>query len=409
LKVAIIGAGAAGLVTGREFRDAGHEVHILEQGAQPGGVWVYEPRVEDDLLGLNPTAPVYSSIYHNLRTNLPSDLMAFLDYPFDERGGGQSDWPRFPHHSCVLQYLENFARDFELAPLIRYSVKVESVLPEPGGQSWMIEGKGIEPEQFDVVAVCNGHFSKSRVIPIDGADEFLGLKLHSHNYRQPEIFKGQRVAVFGTGASGADIVRELATEAKEVLWCGASVTSDHRRVSCLPLPNQISEQRLHFEQPLADLPVDAIIYCTGYEYDLPFLDETLVQVNDNFVTPLYQQIIPIEWPRLGLIGLPFLVVPFPLYAMQARWFVRTIDGQVVLPDAQTMLAKSLAEQKALIAEGVQQRHLHRLGDRQQGYYNQLASQCGEPALPDSFSELAQQAQRARQDNPGGFRDEPLPG
>lgn len=407
MKVAIIGAGAAGLITAREFRDAGHEVSIFEQGDQPGGIWVYESRVEDDLLGLDPKQPVYSSIYDNLRTNLPRDLMAFLDYPFDERGGGQKDWPRFPHHSCVLQYLQNFARDFELTSMIHYSAKVESVVPENGGDSWRVSGVGIQPESFDVVAVCNGHFSKPRVIDIKGADRFLGAKIHSHNYRRAETFKGKRIAILGISASGADIVQEVVTEANEVLWCGFDSEEDRGRVRCRPLPSSISESQLHFDESNESITVDAILYCTGYEYHLPFLDQSLVQVNDNFVSPLYQDIIPPSWPRLGLIGLPFLVVPFPLYAMQARWFVRTIDGGVALPDAEIMVAESEAEKSALLAAGVKQRHLHRLGDLQEGYYNRLARQCSEPELPDWFSRIAQQAQEARQQDPGGFRDGPL--
>lgn len=404
MKVAIIGAGAAGLITAREFRDAGHEVSVFEQGDQPGGIWVYESRVEDDLLGLDSKEPVYSSIYDNLRTNLPSDLMAFLDYPFDERGGGQKDWPRFPHHSCVLQYLQNFARDFELTPMIRYSAKVESVVPESGADSWRLSGLGFQPESFDIVAVCSGHFSKSRVIDIAGAERFLGPKIHSHNYRRAETFRGQRVAILGTSASGADIMQEVVTEAKEVLWCGFDSPVDRGPVRCLTLPNSISESQIHFDEPNESITVDAILYCTGYEYHFPFLDQTLVQVNDNYVSPLYQDIIAPQWPGLGFIGLPFLVVPFPLYAMQARWFARAIDGRVALPSAATMAATSLAEEDALRAAGVKQRHLHRLGERQESYYNRLAKQCSEPELPDWFSSIAQEAQDARQKSPGGFRD-----
>ena len=407
MKVAVIGAGAAGLVTGREFRDAGHEVRLFEQGTRLGGIWAYEPSVEDDLLGLNPTTPIYSSIYDNLRTNLPSDLMAFMDYPFDEDGGGQSGWPRYPHHSCVLIYLQNFARHFELESLITFESKVESVEPNAAGQSWRIVTSRAEVAQFDVVVVCNGHFSKPRLLEITGADRFEGPRIHSHNYRRPEVFAGQRVAVIGKGASGADIVQEVATQAKEVIWCGFDKPSPRRSVWCLPMPDRIDATHLHFTDPEESVAVDSILYCSGYEYHMPFLNEALVQVQDNFVSPLYRDIVAPDWTRLGFIGLPFLVVPFPLYAMQARWFVSVVSGQVELPSKAEMLAISLAEKMALLDAGVQQRHLHRQGERQQGYYNSLAADCGEPVLPEWFGALASEAQESRLRSPAGFRDEAL--
>jgi len=407
LKVAVIGAGAAGLVSGREFRDAGHDVRLFEQGKRLGGIWAYESQVEDDLLGLSPTTPIYSSIYDNLRTNLPTDLMAFMDYPFDEDGGGRSDWPRYPPHSCVLTYLENFARNFELESLITFESKVESVESEQAGQSWRVSTSQGEIVHFDVVAVCNGHFSKPRLLQIEGAEKFTGPRIHSHNYRRPDAFAGQRVAVIGTGASGADIVQEVARHAKEVIWCGFEEPSPRRSVWCLPLPDRIDATHLYFTDPGQSVAVDSILYCTGYEYQMPFLDDALVQVQDNFVTPLYRDIVAPAWTRLGLIGLPFLVVPFPLYAMQAKWFAAVVDGRIQLPSADEMLALAQAEKQALRNAGVKQRHLHRLGERQEDYYNALARDCGEPLLPLWFSELAREAQESRQRNPAGFRDEPL--
>ncbi|EEF32600.1 dimethylaniline monooxygenase, putative [Ricinus communis] len=52
--VAVIGAGASGLVTARELRREGHEVVVFERQSQIGGTWVYDPRVEPDPLGLDP-------------------------------------------------------------------------------------------------------------------------------------------------------------------------------------------------------------------------------------------------------------------------------------------------------------------------------------------------------------------
>lgn len=48
---AVIGAGAAGLVSIRELLREGHHVVGFEQSPAPGGVWVYDTATDSDLLG----------------------------------------------------------------------------------------------------------------------------------------------------------------------------------------------------------------------------------------------------------------------------------------------------------------------------------------------------------------------
>lgn len=52
---AVIGAGAAGLVTTRELLREGHRVTIFEQNDNVGGIWDYQKEYEtEDLLGRDP-------------------------------------------------------------------------------------------------------------------------------------------------------------------------------------------------------------------------------------------------------------------------------------------------------------------------------------------------------------------
>ena len=76
----VIGAGAAGLVAARELLREGHSPTIFEQGSRPGGVWVYTDDVEEGAAPVG--APVHSSMYRNLRTNLPREVMSYSDFPF---------------------------------------------------------------------------------------------------------------------------------------------------------------------------------------------------------------------------------------------------------------------------------------------------------------------------------------
>ncbi|XP_039011985.1 putative flavin-containing monooxygenase FMO GS-OX-like 11 [Hibiscus syriacus] len=97
-KVAVIGAGAAGLVTARELQREGHRVTVFEKVNKVGGIWLYDP------LGLDPNREiVHISLYRSLRVSIPGQTMSFLDYPFVKQEGGD---PRtFPGHEEVSGFL----------------------------------------------------------------------------------------------------------------------------------------------------------------------------------------------------------------------------------------------------------------------------------------------------------------
>lgn len=61
---AVIGAGAAGLVTARELVWEGHSVTVFEQAARPGGIWVYSDETDSDPLGKDENRKrVHGSLY----------------------------------------------------------------------------------------------------------------------------------------------------------------------------------------------------------------------------------------------------------------------------------------------------------------------------------------------------------
>lgn len=171
--VAVIGAGASGLVAARELRREGHSVVVFERGDRLGGNWVYTPEVESDPIGLHPNRTiVHSSIYQSLRTNLPRELMGFRDYPFAAKEEEGRDPRRFPGHREVLMYLNDFAGEFEICEMVRFNTEVVFVGLVEGGK-WMVKSKrktsdeGLE-EIYEAVVVCCGHYIKPRVAEIPG-------------------------------------------------------------------------------------------------------------------------------------------------------------------------------------------------------------------------------------------------
>lgn len=63
MRVAIIGAGAAGLASARHVISEGFQCDVLELRPQLGGTWVYTDDVGTDRYGY----PVYSAMYKGLR------------------------------------------------------------------------------------------------------------------------------------------------------------------------------------------------------------------------------------------------------------------------------------------------------------------------------------------------------
>jgi cation diffusion facilitator CzcD-associated flavoprotein CzcO len=178
-KVGVIGAGAAGLAAAKELIREGHKVIVFEQAMKVGGLWVYDPKVDSDLLGVEPHRKhVHSSVYASLRTNLPREVMSFVDFPFLTKQG--RDERCYPSHKEVALYLEDFAKEFDLLHVIQFGTFVEHVelvtMDSTGQKGWKvmttkrIDGVvgEVKEELFDAVVVCSGHYFEPKIANIPG-------------------------------------------------------------------------------------------------------------------------------------------------------------------------------------------------------------------------------------------------
>jgi cation diffusion facilitator CzcD-associated flavoprotein CzcO len=196
-RCAVVGAGAAGLSAARHLLELGHQVVVFEAGSHIGGLWVYQ---NDNGL---------SVAYASLHINSEPRTTAYRDYPFAEGS------PLFPSHRDICAYLNAFADDFGIRPLIRFRSRVTAVEPLDGqpARGWMVRLEDGSEHEFDVVVVGSGH--QGRPAHPEWAGNFAGKYLHSQAYRDPEVFTGQRVLVVGVGNSGLDIAADLVPFAAE--------------------------------------------------------------------------------------------------------------------------------------------------------------------------------------------------
>jgi len=199
-RLAIIGAGAAGLSTARHLQDAGIAFTIFEAGSQPGGLWVY-----DNDSGLS---PAYRSLHINSEARV-SDL-AGLPFP--------ADAPLYPDHAEMARYFHRYAQQFDLLKHIRFRTRVARV--DPKGDRFEVTVSSGETESFDGVVVACGHQSVPRDPP--EAKVFAGDYIHAHRYRVPTPYTDKRVLVIGPGNSGVDIAADICSVTSTTVLCARS-------------------------------------------------------------------------------------------------------------------------------------------------------------------------------------------
>jgi len=206
--VVIIGAGPAGLATGACLRQAGIDSVILEKSDRVASAWHRH----------------YERLH--LHTDKTRSTLPFAPFP--------DDYPRYPSRLQVIEYLEEYARRFELA--IELDTEVLAAQPQPDG--WRIEtrdrttrdttgelsveapstdappgdapsaGQPKTRESSDLV-VATG-YNRTPILPSwPGMDEFGGTILHSSEYRNGKPYTDREVLVVGFGNSGGEIAVDL--------------------------------------------------------------------------------------------------------------------------------------------------------------------------------------------------------
>ncbi|XP_075642553.1 flavin-containing monooxygenase FMO GS-OX-like 4 [Castanea sativa] len=417
--VAVIGAGAAGLVTALELRREGHSVVVFERGDQVGGTWVYTPKIESDPVGFDPArTTIHSSLYKSLRTNLPRECMGFRCYPFVTKDDPDRDPRRYPGHREVLLYLQDFTLEFGIDELVRFETEVVRVRLEEEEEKWKIKSKQRsgkdETEIFDAVVICNGHYTEPRVAQIPGINEWPGKQMHSHNYRVPEPFRDQVVVLIGSSASAVDISRDIAGVAKEVHVAARSVAdetsgeqSGYDNMWLHPMIESVRKDGTVIFQDGRFVHADIILHCTGYKYHFPFLETNgIVNVDDNRVGPLYKHVFPPALaPCLSFVGLPWKVVPFPMFELQSKWIAGVLSNQFALPTQEKMMEDVEAFYSSLEASGVPKRYTHNMGSSQFEYNNWLAAQCGCPENEDWRVQMYNTSSKNRRAQPESYRDD----
>ncbi|KAG7604987.1 putative flavin-containing monooxygenase 2 [Arabidopsis thaliana] len=234
-RVAIIGAGVSGLAAAKHL--ARHHPQVFEASDSIGGVWrkcTYET------------------------TKLQSVRVSYelSDFLWPNRGESS-----FPTYVDVLDYLEAYAKHFNLVKFIKFNSKVVELrfigdgktlqMGDLGAYGNLLPGKpvwevavntgdgDIQWHAFEYVVVCAGKYGdvpRTPTFPVKkGPEIFKGKVLHSMDYsklqkeKASQLLHGKKVAVIGFKKSAIDLALEsaLANQGKEGKTCTMVVRTPH--------------------------------------------------------------------------------------------------------------------------------------------------------------------------------------
>ena len=202
MKIAIVGAGFAGISSAKVLTQLGHDVTVFEKTPDVGGVWSSTRRYP----GLK--------TQNNKGTYCLSDLKMPRSYP---------EWPSGEQ---VSAYLTSYAEKFGLLPRIRLNTEVTQAVPSAGGGWDVTTATGTE--HFEHLVLASGIFSRPFVPPVEGLEEFEqagGSYLPSSKFHSLDQVRDKHTIVLGYGKSACDITVDVAkvaastrVVARELLW-----------------------------------------------------------------------------------------------------------------------------------------------------------------------------------------------
>lgn len=186
-RVAIIGAGFGGLGAAVALRRAGiDDLVIIEGDDGVGGTW-------------------RRNTYPGAACDIQSHLYSFSFAP-------NRSWSRtYARQPEILAYLESVADDFDLRRHLLLGTRMRSVRWNGTGWDCQLDRAGTASTlTADVVVSAVGLFGAPKLPDISGLSDFAGTLMHTARWDDRVELAGKRVAVIGTGASGVQVVPELA-------------------------------------------------------------------------------------------------------------------------------------------------------------------------------------------------------
>ncbi|KAK6927408.1 Flavin monooxygenase-like [Dillenia turbinata] len=181
----IVGAGPSGLAAAACLKEKGVPSLILERSNCIASLWQLKT-------------------YDRLRLHLPKQFCELPLMPFPQH------FPTYPSKQQFVDYLEEYARKFDLRPVFNEMVLSAEFDRTVG--SWRIRTVRSVEYECRWLIVATGENAEAVVPEIEGAAEFGGEIVHTSMYKNGEVFRGKRVLVVGCGNSGMEVCLDLCNQ-----------------------------------------------------------------------------------------------------------------------------------------------------------------------------------------------------
>lgn len=179
LRVAIIGAGMAGIASVVKLREAGlSDLTVFEKAGDVGGTW-------------------RENTYPGIACDVPSHLYSYSFAP-------NPDWTHtFSPGEEIQRYFREVAREHGVYDLCRFGDEVASL--HYGDGRWTLTTAGGHRDVFDVVIAATGVLHHPNIPDLPGLESFAGPAFHSARWNHDVGLGGIRLGVVGTGSSAVQI------------------------------------------------------------------------------------------------------------------------------------------------------------------------------------------------------------
>lgn len=197
-RVAILGAGPAGIVSAKYAVENGFLPVVFDKKATAGGLWAAGTAIWDDM-----------------HSNSSRYSVMFSDFGWPDKTS------IIPSAKDVYNYLLSYIDHFKIASYFQFNTIVQLVKQLPN-KKWQIIWTNYltgdrTTEVYDYLICSSGLHCMSSMPSIKNSENFKGEILHSNNYKSKDpLLKNKRVVVVGNSYSGAEISSHLVGYAKSI-------------------------------------------------------------------------------------------------------------------------------------------------------------------------------------------------
>ncbi|GAA0142722.1 oxygenase [Lithospermum erythrorhizon] len=182
----IVGAGPSGLAVGACLKEQGTPFVILERSDCIASLW-------------------QKRTYDRLKLHLPKQFCQLPKLPFPE------NYPEYPNKKQFVDYLESYARHFDINP--QFNESVQSAQYDEAFDLWRVNTVSTDGSEVEYICqwliVATGENAEKVFPEIDGLRDFQGEIIHASDYKSGKKYEGKKVLVVGCGNSGMEVSLDL--------------------------------------------------------------------------------------------------------------------------------------------------------------------------------------------------------